>query len=319
MPLLTPARLPVSPPVEPTDPKLPPRQPIVEGPHVTWTPAGGDEVILSESAGDFILLRGVMGVDMPTEQQFETPVAGGDGSILNHARADVREVMLPIRVRPALHLEDRERLRRQLVRAFDRRRGAGVLTWQLPDGSRRHLTCTYVSGLESGVEGHRGALRHTAYQVVLRAHDPYWFGDEKSVDFAVGPGGNFYPIPFTISPSITTGDSTVTIDGEVEVWPVWELRGPMTSATLRHRATGQALVLSPGLTSGQTLTIRTDPRTPPAQRFRRGSANVWGGVAGDFPVFWSLQPGDNDVTVLAGGTTQASRVRLRYRPRYLSA
>lgn len=276
-------------------------------------------IILSESGGDFVLQRGVMGIDMPTEQQFETPVAGGDGSILNHARADVREVMLPIRVRPALHLEDRERLRRQLVRAFNRRRGAGVLTWQLPDGSRRHLTCTYVSGLESGVEGHRGALRHTAYQVVLRAHDPYWYGDETQVSFNVGPGEPFYPLPFTISPSITTGDSAVTIDGEVEVWPVWELTGPMTTATLRNRDTGQGLALTPNLTAGQTLTIRTDPQTAPADRFRRGSTNVWGSVAGDFPVFWALRPGSNQVTVLAGGTTQASRVGLRYRPRYLSA
>lgn len=318
MPLLAPVGAPTLPEV-PQEPKPQPRWPVVEGPHVTWTPAGGDAVILSESGGDFVLLRGVMGVDMPPEQQFETPIAGGDGAVLNHSRAGVREVMLPIRVRPALHLAQREALRRDLVRIFDRRRGAGVLTWQQLDGTARHLTCTYASGLESGVDGHRGALRHTAYQVVLRAHDPYWFGDELFINFHVGPGAEFFPLPFTISPSITTGDSTVTIDGEVEVWPVWELEGPMTSATLRHRGTGQALELTPNLTAGQTLVIRTDPRTPPADRFRRGSSNVWGAVAGDFPVFWSLQPGDNDVTVLAGGTTSQSRLRLAYSPRYLSA
>src|SRR5690606_33911554 len=163
-----------------------------------------------------------------------------------------------------------------------------------------------------------GGRYYDSYLVTTKARDPFAYGDELSINFDVGPGKDFYPPPFDIPPSITTGDSMVTIDGEVEVPPQWELVVSMATATLRNRYTGQSLELTPNLTQGQTLIVRTDPPTPPAEQFRRGTTNVWGQVATDFPVFWALRPGSNNVTVLASGTGEQSRVTLRYRPRYLS-
>jgi hypothetical protein len=297
----------------------PPR--IVESPYLSWTPAGGPELILGEQTGPVVAQRGIHGLDMPPEEQHETSLAVGDGAILNHARAGVREVMIPVRLTRAASLDESEHQRRELLAAFDRRRGPGTLLWALLDGTRRTLTALYSRGLESSVLGHRGALRHTEYQIILRAHDPYWYGDEQTIKFTPPVGGDLHPLPFTISSSTTTGDSDVLIDGEVEVevWPVWALHGPMFTATLRNRDTGRTLQLTPSLAAGQALTVRTDPRTLPTQRITRETgANVWEPVAGQFPVMWPLRSGLNRVTVTAAGTASTSLIALIYRPRYLS-
>lgn len=311
-------------PGEPVEPELPdPLPPTLPpaAPFVTWTPPGGQTRILSD-VGPAMLggvgePRAIIGLDMPPQEEVDTPLAMG-GEMANFRRWAARPFVLPIVIH-ADTLEELEAERRALIRDFNPALGDGVFAIAYPDGSRRSLTARYSEGLNDPEHGRMGGGRYyDSYLVTMKARDPFAYGDELVITFSVGPGAEFFPLPFTISPSITTGDSTVTIDGEVEVWPVWELEGPMTTATLRHRGTGQTLELTPNLTQGQTLVIRTDPRTPPADRFRRGSSNAWGTVAGDFPVFWSLQPGNNDVTVLAGGTGESSRVTLRYRPRYLS-
>src|SRR5690606_20539213 len=163
-----------------------------------------------------------------------------------------------------------------------------------------------------------GGRYYDSYLVTMKARDPFAYGDELPIHFDVGPGKAFYPLPVDVSPSIPTGESGLTIDGGAEVGAGGELVGPREPATPRTRDTGQTLELTPNRTQGQVLIVRTDPQTPPAEQFLRGTTNVWGQVATDFPVFWALRPGSNNVAVLASGTEESSRVTLRYRPRYLS-
>src|SRR5690606_3214828 len=318
-----PIHAPVGPggPVEPELPDpLPPTLPPA-APFVTWTPPGGQTRILSD-VGSAMLggvgePRAIIGLDMPPQEEGDTPLAMG-GEMANFRRWAARPCVLPIVIHAAT-LEELGAERRALIRDFTPALGDGVFTIAYPDGSRRSLTARYSEGLNAPEHGRMGGGRYyDSYLVTMKARDPFAYGDELSINFDVGPGKDFYPLPFDISPSITTGDSVVTIDGEVEVWPVWELVGPMTTATLRNRDTGQTLELTPNLTQGQVLIVRTDPQTPPAEQFLRGTTNVWGQVATDFPVFWALRPGSNNVAVLASGTEESSRVTLRYRPRYLS-
>lgn len=317
---------PPAPPREPLPPKVPPA-----APYATWTPNGGPELILSESPSSGIMLggvddpRAVLGLDMPPESQFDAELAAGDGSIPIGRRSLARSPGLPIVIH-ADTLEELEQLRRTLMASFNPRRGHGVLRWALPGGSARECTARYSSGLEESEEGRQASGRYyNSYLVELLAHDPYWYGDEKRISFNAPAGDDFYGFgegapPYVISESDTFGEVAIDIDGEVEVFPTWELTGPMTTATLSHPTEGE-LDLTPDLAAGETLTIRTDRRVVASRKFtREDGSNVWGEVAGDFPVLWPLQPGRQTITVFAAGTVAGqSLIRLRYRPRYLTA
>lgn len=318
---------PPSPRPEPLPPTLPP-----PAPYLTWTPTGGPELILSRSARSGILLGGVneapgiIGMDMPPEERVEAELAAGDGALLIGRRAPTREVGLPVVIH-ADTLEELEAARREMSASFNPRRGDGVLKWALPDGSPRMLTCRYSGGLDSSAEGRLGGGQYyNSYIIQLRAIDPYWYGEEVRLQFTPPSGVDFFgggdgATPFMISQSDTFGVQRISIDGEVEVFPDWELVGPCTTATLRHEATGREMELTPNLAEGETLTVRTDPRVVAARKFtREDGSNAWGQVAGDFPSLWPLQPGTQQITVFAAGTVAGtSLVRLRYRPRYLTA
>lgn len=298
--------------------------------YVTWTPAGGEELILSGHRASGVMLGGIgsgrpiaLGLDMPTESQFESELAGGDGAIFQGRRALPREVTLPLIIL-ADTFDDLETYRRELMTAFNPRRGAGTLTWaSRSDGERRSLECIYSSGLDSAVNGRLAPVTHTAYQLVLRAVDPYWYSDWREIEFTPTiVSSDFFPgPPFFISDTRVFGTQEVVIDSEVETFPEFVLVGPGVNAELTNELTGQTLDLTPNLaTTADTLTIRTDPRVPAAQKFTdENGANVWATSAGQFPSLWALQPGPQEVTVNMTGGSTGSNIIMRYRPRGLVA
>lgn len=266
------------------------------------------------------LAPGIMGLDQPPEEQFRSVLAAGDGSLLQGRRSATREIMLPIWVVGAT-LHDHETRRRTLAAAFNARRGPGAFGWAQPDNPGRTTELIYASGNASPTDGHQGVLYRSYYQIVLAGDDPYWYGDPVQLRFAAPAGQPFLPgPPFFISESTTLGTQTINIDGDVDVFPEWTITGPATTAVLANLDTGKTLDLTPGLAAGQTLTIRTDPRVLASQKFTDSAgANVWASAAGQFPQLWPLQPGPNEITVTAAGTTAASEILLTYRPRYLTA
>lgn len=301
---------------------LPPSTPPVST-HVTWTPAGGPTLELSKTTRSGIMLGGegepgkIIGLDMPplAETEVELPPGGG---LLTHQRWGVRSVALPVVIH-ADTLADLERHRRELVAALNPGRGEGVLTLAYPDGERRHLSAMYSSGMEDPGTGRQGGgAYYDTYTITLKARDPHPYGDTKRVVFKFLEGDDFYPVPYSLSKSSARGG--VEIGGQVNVWPRWVLRGPIGEASLRHEGTGLALRVTPGLAAGQTMTIRTDPRTPPMEKFLTGmGVSAWKDAAGDFPVMWPLLPGSNTVSVSAVGSDETTSIELEYEPRYLTA
>jgi hypothetical protein len=317
-------------------PKVTPAPPPFDKEYFTWTPNGGPTVILSEasSVGAFLggiddSERSVIGLDMPPQEEFDTQLPGG-GELANGRRWLARPFALPM-VIAADTLDGAgglEQHRRALMSSFNPERGEGVFMVAYPGGERRYLNASYSSGLEAAEWGRRGYPYRDGFTVMLKARDPFPYGDEKKVTFRPPENYEFFAPPgdttnvFYISSSNTTGDETVVIDGEVDVWPEWRIKGPVSQVTLRNRDTGKVVVLNAGIDALGNLTVRTDPRTPMAQKVVRNSQNGWAQVVGtaNFPVLWSLRPGSNRVTVLATGTVPGqSSIELRYRPRYLNA
>lgn len=298
-------------------PPPPPAPPSV--PSVSWTPAGGKRVFLLPGSGRIDLMHGVDGVDMPPEDQYRTPYPG-DGDIYSGRRATGRPMMLPLLVFGPTYIQQ-QASRRQVMTMFDPRRGPGVLSWDMPDGTRRDISALYTGGLESPLNGHLDKLPlHHMYQVLLHADDPYFLGEEdgfsvggpEQVDFFPGP-------PFHISETNTLGLVTVFIHGEVGAYPTWTLSGPMATATLTNLDSGESLVLTPSLQAGSKLIVRTDPRVVASEKFTSSTgANRWATTAGQFPSLWPLLPGENNLSITATGTAPTSQVECEYRPRYLT-
>ena len=301
--------------------------------YVSWTPVGGAERELTPKNPLSGIMLGavnghgeIVGVDMPPEEQFRVELGGGDGAVFKGALSPSRPVKLPVVVQGRT-LDEVESNRRTLMLEFNRRRGPGVLSWQLPGGQLRTLTCLYESGLESPIEGRTGAGRNlvSSYDLILRADDPYWYGAEREVSFR--PAGESFddPLlpgpPFTIAGPGPGGVREVMIDGEVDTSPVLVMVGPMVSATWTHLDLDVSLSLSPNLLVGQTLVVRTGPGVDAQSRFVREGQNVWGVVAGDFPPLrpWVLTPGPNRIETSFSGTAEGSDASLTYRTRYLTA
>lgn len=313
--------------VEPSPTPAPPAPPV---PYIEWTPTGGPTLILSEAAPSGIMLGGVdsadrtiVGLDMPPQEEFDTLLPGG-GELSNGRRWAARPFALPVVIH-ADDLSELEGYRRQLMGSFNPVRGEGVFTVAYPMGTRRHLDAKYSSGLDVAEIGRAGYPYRDSYMINMKARDPFPYGDEQTITFRPPETREFFAPPgdpntFYLSNATTSGDVTVFIDGEVVAYPEWAIAGPCTTATLRNRDTGKTLTLTPNLAAGQVLIIRTDPRTSPTQKFTRSGSNVWNSVAGQFPVLWSLQPGENRITVQLGGTSSGqSYAKITYRPRYLNA
>lgn len=325
-PLLLPP--PTPPVIVPPSPEPAPPPPARE--YVEWTPAGGPSLVLSQHAYEGIMLGAIgeaypaiIGLDMPPQEEFDTPLPGG-GEMANGRRWAARNIALPV----VIHADSPDQLReyrRQLMGWFNPARGDGVLTFAYPDGTRRFLDATYSSGLDVAEYGRTGYPYIDSFTITLKARNPFPYGPQETITFEPPQNFQFFAPPgdpnvYYISSGTSSGDVDITIDGEVNVNPEWVLGGPMTTATLRNRDTNKTLSLTPNLSVNQTLTVRTNPRTPPDEKFvRENGANVWASVAGQFPVLWSLQPGVNQVTVdLAGVVPNQSFAQLRYRPRYLN-
>lgn len=322
----------LQPPPVIVEPSPLPAPPMPDWPFVQWTPAGGSTITLSRHIASGIMLGGVdddartvIGLDMPPQEEFDTQLPAG-GELLNGRRWAARQIGLPVVIH-ADTLDELEEHRRELMGSFNPVRGEGVLTVAYPNGRRRSLDAAYSSGLDVAEVGRAGYPYRDSFTIILKARNPFPYGPELSVPFEPQQSYSFYAPPgdpvavFYISSSTTTGDSTVEIDGEVEVYPVWTITGPVATATLRNRDTGRTLQLTPNLVAGQTLTVRTDPATVASQKFTRETgANVWSTAAGDWPVMWSLVPGSNRVSVLFTGTVpMQSSIVMTYRPSYLSA
>lgn len=287
-------------------------------------------MVLSQTVSAGIHLGGenspgvLLGLDLPPQEEFDTPLPAG-GELALGRRWGARSISLPVVIH-ADTLDALEAYRRELATSFNPARGEGVLVLSYPNGDRRRISAQYSSGLDVAEKGRQGGgLYYDLYTIILKARDPFPYGDQQELLFNAPEVYEFFAPPgdpenvFYISSGTTTGDSTIIVDSEVDTWPVWQLGGPITSATLRNRDTGKTLTLSPNLSIGETLIVRMDPRTPARDRITKAGVNVWVGVAGNFPVFWSLQPGSNRITIVLNGTTPDSYARMTYRPRYLVA
>ncbi len=129
---------------------------------------------------------------------------------------------------------------------------------------------------------------------------------------------SFFPIfPLRLTSSQIAVDSTVTNAGDVATWPVWTIKGPGTTITLRNLTTGENLIfLSTVLGSGESIAIDTRPGLKTVTK--QDGSNLFN----DLDVtssLWALPRGDSAIRLeMSGVDATASSLQLNYRQRYLS-
>lgn len=286
----------------------------------TWQSASGTTRMLgTPNPGQPVMLPGAQGLGLPPVQIYDIDAAGIHGGIYTGFRYQVREVLLPV-VAWGRDGDEWTDARRTLADLF----APGVehtLVAATAGGSTRRLGLRYVGGLESPQEGERGHVTVGRFAIRLRAYDPFWYGDERSVTWRQSPGSTpFFPgPPWTLIPGSVFGSTTVTNDGAQDVWPTFTIEGPATSATFVG-PDGDTFTLTHTLAAGETVTISTDPRVPLAQKVvDHDGTNLWSAISGDgdpFAVFFPLPAGDSAVSASAAGGTSATRITVAWRIAY---
>ncbi len=112
--------------------------------------------------------------------------------------------------------------------------------------------------------------------------------------------------------------TTISNTGDVEAWPVWTLRGPMTRLVAENITAGARFALTHTLLAEQTITITTNRPTVRGP----GDVNLTGKIDWFNPIgteLWPLLDGPNEIRFRVDGAGPGTRVDLVFTPRFETA
>lgn len=274
----------------------------------------GAELPLASSpwdAGTHRVMDGTAGLGAPPVQAAFTE-SSGEGRRLGGVRASGRTITLAIgifgRSRPEVetaidtladHLAYVDGMPLPRLRA----------TYQ--DGSARELEVIHTNG----TEGLTAYGETVSRQVLTLEAEAYWT-DSQYAEFIVSQTddgkGFLESLPNVyLQPSDAFGDVRITNPGKVPSFVEWELRGPLTRASVTKN--GEGWSFEDPLAEGEVVTIR---KTPAGIEVRDATGASRYTSLNDVPRFFYLEPGVSRLAVEVTGTSPASRVIGRYRPRY---
>ncbi|MEU3351299.1 phage tail family protein [Streptomyces sp. NPDC037389] len=297
---------------------------------ITGSDGEGEEIPLTSFTDrrwpGILLQAGATGLDTPPFELHADSSPNLDGSMFRSARAAAREVMLPV----YLYGVDRrslKELKRKLISALNPTRGYCVLKFVEADSQVRKLYCYYKAGMEGNEAADNAGFRWIKYGIQLTAFDPYFYADDLRVaEWTFNQGKAFlrkkeafFPVPLSRG-SMADQSIPVLNPGEVDAWPVWEIRGPVRGFTFTS-PDGQSFgITAPAngadtVAAGRVLTVDTRPGRKTLTDDQ--GKNYWP-LLDASPSLWPVQPGRSSVGVsLTAGSGPAS-LKLTLRPRYES-
>ena len=292
---------------------------MVKGSPVVRFGRGGQVLELGRhGSGPAVHLYGATGLGVAPVSIEKSDRLAGDGSVVRGVRYGDREVFIPVLLQqPSMAALNaaREDLYRLLAPSPGDPAGSLVeVTVEDPTSDRVRT----VRGIyREGLEGDFGDGFHGVWQtlgLVFDCADPWWLGRERTVSLQVGGTGkpflsdtvDFFPV--ILSPSAVAGEFTVQVDGDAEVFPVWEITGP-----------GEDLVIE-----SEQGRIEVDGEFPAGEVFRidagagRLSPDRWDDLSLESRLF-PLRRGTNHISASMVGSTADSMIRLVWRERWLAA
>jgi Siphovirus-type tail component, C-terminal domain len=281
-----------------------------------WEPWPGCETVeFRNPAGDtirFLMRAGVTGRMMPPVKTTMLPAPGADGSRLLGSVFLERPVVIPV-VFPG-QLTDRVELR-QWARVLDPTQGEGVLTVVDGPNPGRFLSCVYEAGLDDLSEE---LPNMNLGNLIFRAARPYW---TDAIEMAEGVAqgtsiAHWFPfLPLAVGLSDAFGTVDITIDGDVESWPVINVTGPGSGATALNTTTGKSWTVSGAIPAGSLLQVDTRPGV---KTVYQDGLSVFSQLTTGSKL-WPLAPGPNRIQLALTGTTIQSLITITWRNSWLAA
>lgn len=283
--------------------------------------AGEVELSTLGHTAPFALLDGARGLGLPKRSVETTPIPSGNGSTFRSQRFDESEVMLPVAIRdrvPSAVTERARELEKVLMVASD---DPIEMVVEAPElGTVRRRFVYYTEGLEGAVGGSDSHFTWRHAQVKFLAPDPMWFGEEREIEQKVdaarkpfltsfaGPATvPFFPV--MLSSSTVDGAYELSISGDANAWPIWEVHGPGEDLLIQHMGTKERIFISGEFR--QPVTIDARPTVADIYAGTAQDWEIWQRVADDFSLF-PLTPGVNRVKITMVNARPDSYVKLRY-------
>lgn len=293
---------------------------------IKMTGANGAEFDLVNGTEGVMLADGMKGVELPDFKFIESKSARAPGRRVHGVQWEKADLVLPVHVGDTWNSRPDGLFRRGVQwLALDRTfKGAALPTAQTivtvtTDAGAR----TYRGRLEDLEDNTEGSLLRdirglATYDLTLGADLPFWQGTPVVYDFpyTTSTADNYYgptnsAPPLYISKGNVLASAVVLNPGTVEAYPTWTITGP-AQATV---GVGDHLTYVTGLSSGQQVTIVTDPNSMDV-RDENGD-RAWS-LIGSYD-FAGIEPGESSnisARIVGGGA--GANIRMTLTPNYLS-
>lgn len=226
-----------------------------------WEPAVGPAWNLSGPRTEGVRMQaGVRGLTMPPWMHDDEASANLHGITWRGVRAAEREVYWPLWVWKDTNSAEWLAYDAAFAMTFDvRRPGRWVVTD--PAGRSRFLTLRLASDGGPGWAASPGRRQWAAYEITLRAENPFWQGAEQVRWFSAPAPAPFFatdPASFvTISEDSTLASASIPNPGDEAAWPVAWVVGPTTSVELGFG--GEVIDVPFSVADGRMLVVNSHP------------------------------------------------------------
>lgn len=229
---------------------------------MTWTGWDGSEWDLTNpDGGVFLTGKGVEGLGMPTHQEWVGESPAVHGQYYRGHRVEPRPAFWPIYLYSDVGSAEWLALDRAFWRSLQPGKH-GTWTVATPAGGRRSLSCRFVDDGRHAYESDPIVRGWAAYGVRLIADSPFWTGEPVRRIWSQRDAPEFFggaskaPV-FHITSGSQLSTAAITNEGDLEAWPVWTIKGPLTAVTVG--VDGATVQWNTTLTADDILVIDTDP------------------------------------------------------------
>jgi len=224
-----------------------------------WIAPDGTVLALNPPDGVWHTLDAVGGIGAAPVDFVTT--ANPDGGVnVEYVRPKESTIQWPLRFRDDNHLTLLGAFRQVTASiTMTRRRGPGLLRLTRPDGTAREILAYYSSGLE-GDTGGDGLWLEASPVINFYCPRPFWRDVNPTVVYREQQTSSSFLSPYmTVSSGAVFGATTMVNAGVTDVWPQWQVRGPMSSLTATNTTRGESFTITHSLSAGQVLTINSRP------------------------------------------------------------
>lgn len=284
---------------------------MVNGVYFTLLGANGDSIDFVND-GDFTLTDGLMGIGVPPVN-VRIDDSAGDGGVWRFTKRAVRDIDLPLLISGISEADVEAKLRR-VANILHDHKGATTIIANYPTGESWEIKGHYTGGAETQF-GDDTKVTFCRWVVTLRCPTPYWTRT-NSEQYNVGTGSTGRGLipnlaELQVSSSQALGVIEVENSGDVEAYPVWQLRGPSSTVTITDINTGKQFIYDGVINTDETVIIDTNTGTVTD---KDTGANLYANLAAS-PKLFPIAAGISSVSIVATDADADTLISLAYQPR----